>query len=279
MTDDPPHGSSKTETPMAYHPEPYWSRVAESIRRRGPKKYLAGDDNPYYRYKRRKFLRRFLPSLDVSSKMVLEVGCGPGGNLLEIAASRPAKLIGVDISQAMVDLARENLSGQEGIVELHKIDGTSLPLPDRAVDVTFTVTVLQHNTDPLMFQALVRDICRVTRTIVLLIEDTGTDSGPVASDRSGLARPVSAYESECRKHGFRLNACDRLGLRASRRLHELVWSAFVPRAHKEGQPFPVLAKLAMRVGLPVTRMLDEIYPDDRDLTKMVFVRDAGSGNH
>ena len=39
-----------------YHPEPYWSEVADRIAERGDKNVIAGDDEPYYRYKRAEFL-------------------------------------------------------------------------------------------------------------------------------------------------------------------------------------------------------------------------------
>ena len=149
---------------MAYHPEPYWSRVATDIRKRGPHNYVAGDDDPFYRYKRQKFLARFLGTIDFDSKVVLEVGSGPGGNLLQIARAGARRVIGIDISRQMLDLAAETLKGYEMIVELHKTDGEHLPLADRAVNLAFTVTVLQHNTNTSMFQSLLGEICRVTRT-------------------------------------------------------------------------------------------------------------------
>jgi len=42
-----------------YHPEPYWNEVAKRISRREKAKIIAGDDEPYYRYKREKFLKLF----------------------------------------------------------------------------------------------------------------------------------------------------------------------------------------------------------------------------
>ncbi len=76
------------------------------------KSLLAGDDNPYLRMKRKKFLGRFLDAKDFRSKIVLEVGCGPGGNLLRIAQrSSPKKLIGVDISLPISPLTKLLASG------------------------------------------------------------------------------------------------------------------------------------------------------------------------
>jgi SAM-dependent methyltransferase len=138
----------------SYHPESYWSRVATEIRKRGPHNCLAGDDNPFLRYKRQKFLARFLSTIDFDSKVVLEVGPGPGGNLLQIVqTTRARRVIGIDISREMLDLAAETLKGCETIVELQKTDGEHLPLADAVVDLSFTVTVLHHNTAPTCSEA------------------------------------------------------------------------------------------------------------------------------
>lgn len=68
-----------------YHPEKYWSEVAKVIKKReNGKNVIAGDDEPYYRYKRQKFLS-LLHSIDFSNKTLLEIGCGPGGNLIEVS--------------------------------------------------------------------------------------------------------------------------------------------------------------------------------------------------
>jgi ubiquinone/menaquinone biosynthesis C-methylase UbiE len=97
-----------------YTPEIYCSRVARQIQKRG-ENYIAGDDHPYYRYKRLKFLRRFLDSIDFGGKVVMELGCGPGGNLRHIMTHHaPTQLIGVDISQTMLDVAGEHLRGHHG---------------------------------------------------------------------------------------------------------------------------------------------------------------------
>ena len=63
---------------MSYDIESYWSRVAGEIRKRGAGNYVAGDDDPYYRYKRAKFLRLFLATLDVAGRRVLDSGADQG---------------------------------------------------------------------------------------------------------------------------------------------------------------------------------------------------------
>ena len=87
---------------MTYNPEPYWSYVGQQIQKRAGDNVIAGDDNPYHAYKRSKFLRRFLDTIDFQSKTIMEVGFGPGGNLRHIVSHhRPASILGADISQTM----------------------------------------------------------------------------------------------------------------------------------------------------------------------------------
>ena len=259
---------------MVYHPEPYWSRVAAEIAKRGTASLVAGDDDPYFRYKRQKFVTKFLLTTRFDSKVVLEVGPGPGGNLLEVVRGGAARVIGVDISHAMLAIAAERLKDYAGSVELLKTDGQKLPLSDGAADVTFTVTVLHHNTDPTMFQNLIREICRVTKETIILTEDTG--KGFISPEKDWVARPVQAYAAECRKYGFRLASCQYLGLAASRLAHKLVSRLFVPRSHLEGQPFGWLPVATLRFLLTFTRPLDSLVPDRHDLTKMLFVRDSAA---
>ncbi len=88
-----------------YNPEIYWSEVATRIKSREGKNVIAGDDEPFYRYKRKKFLK-MLNSVDFQNKTVLELGCGPGGNLQEVWRKSPKRLVGTDISDAMINLSK-----------------------------------------------------------------------------------------------------------------------------------------------------------------------------
>ena len=159
------------------------------------------DDDPYYRYKRDKLLRRFLATLDVAGQRVLELGCGPGGNLLEGARRAPASLVGIDISASMLALARKNLEGCA--VELKKTDGRRLPLEDQTIDLALTVTVLQHNVDPAGLRRVIAELCRVSAGRIVIMEDTG-DMISAPKGSSWIMRPVGVYEAEFERHGFHL---------------------------------------------------------------------------
>lgn len=256
---------------MPYHVESYWSRVADEIRKRGPGNYVAGDDDPYYRYKRSKFLQRFLSALDVAGRTVLELGCGPGGNLLELARQGPAALIGVDIAPSMLALAAQTLNEARVRVELKKTDGQRLPVDDHNVDLAFTVTVLQHNVDPAMLSRMVAELCRVTTGQIVSMEDTGTD-GSAAEGATFIARPVEAYRTEFARYGFRLATATYLNTRVSRRARGILCRRLIPSSHREGQPLGFAYRTLLKSALAITRHLDDARPDTRDLTKMVFVR-------
>ncbi len=62
----------------SYHPEPYWSTVAKRIGGRAGKNVVAGDDEPYYRYKRERFLE-MLSTVDFAGSPYWKSVTGRGG--------------------------------------------------------------------------------------------------------------------------------------------------------------------------------------------------------
>jgi predicted rRNA methylase YqxC with S4 and FtsJ domains len=91
-----------------YEPETYWDKVAENIHSRDDIKIIAGDDEPYYRYKRKQFLKLF-DKINFENKKVLEVGSGPGGNLECLTRKGCKEIIGVDVSSRMIELSKRIL--------------------------------------------------------------------------------------------------------------------------------------------------------------------------
>jgi ubiquinone/menaquinone biosynthesis C-methylase UbiE len=255
-----------------YKPEIYWSEVAEEIKRRG-ESYIAGDDNPYYRYKRRMFLKKFLDTIDFQDRTVLEVGFGPGGNLKHIATHhRPRKLRGVDVSRKMLEIASKNLSSYD--VELENIDGMHIPYEDQSIDTTFTVTVLQHDTDATMFRNIVRDICRVTRTTIVLMEDIGR-STTLGGENNWIGRSVDVYKSIVAEHGFQWVESRFLNTRISRVWQERVSAAYhrvLRKHHEEGEPIGGVLKGLIGLPLPLTAILDRVFVEEQSLAKMTFHR-------
>jgi ubiquinone/menaquinone biosynthesis C-methylase UbiE len=150
---------------------------------------LAGHDGPFHRYKRSMTLQR-LATIDAEGKSVLELGSGPGGNLLALHEFGAGRLVGCDIAPEMVRLARRNVGDR---ADIRQLEGPTLPLDDREVDVALTVTVLQHNPDEAVL-ALLDELTRVAKSTLELIEDT-TTFRPRSWEGCYFVRDVNQYIS------------------------------------------------------------------------------------
>ena len=73
--------------------------------------------------------------------VALDVGCG-SGELASVLAGYYKKIIGVDYSQIMIDLALK--SGAPANVEFHQADCTQMPLADNSVDCIFSLGLLDY---------------------------------------------------------------------------------------------------------------------------------------
>lgn len=91
---------------------------------------------------------------------VLDVGTGTGFVAAGLA-HRVRKVVAVDNSSAMLDVARRNFD-QLAIdnVELTEADLDSLPYPDDCVDAAVANMVLHHAEDP---AAMIQEMARVTK--------------------------------------------------------------------------------------------------------------------
>jgi ubiquinone/menaquinone biosynthesis C-methylase UbiE len=258
--------SDSVQSTEGYHPRDYWTKVAREIEQRSSGNALAGDDTPFHRYKRAIFLMKFLDRVPIQGKTVLEVGCGPGDNLVRIAKRQPKKLVGCDISEGMVELARKNARDLEE-VDIVSVDGTTLPFHDRSFDVTFTVTVLQHNHDA-MLTKLLSEICRVTSDRLYLFEDTARTK----QERfSCVLRPVSEYKGLCAAYGFELLETEPINLYVSYAASRVLRATF-SRNRKEGEPMTKTHTLLESAVLPITKTFDKLVIQPRGLTKLVFER-------
>ena len=96
---------------------------------------------------------------DVRGKTILEYGCGDGENTV-LLANRGAKIVALDISPELLDVARQRLevNGCEG-VDLLVGSAHCLPLPDKSVDIIFGMAILHH----LDLELASREVCRVLK--------------------------------------------------------------------------------------------------------------------
>lgn len=247
-----------------YHPETYWNEVAGKISRREEGHFIAGDDEPYYRYKRRKFLQIF-NSIDLHNKEVLEVGCGPGGNLAVAVKQNPSRLVGADLSGQMLALAKKNLEGKP--VELHLIPDHRFPFTDDSFDTVFTSTVLQHTTTETELAATVSEMCRVSRSDVYIFERI---EKKIKGNESCLGRTVEFYEQLFLESGFVLAEKKFLFIQASYVMAGLTRKLLNRRRRREGERLTKLSLWLQRLLLPVTKVIDRIAKAERDLAMLHF---------
>jgi SAM-dependent methyltransferase len=105
---------------------------------------------------------RYMPVDGQDNRVVVDYGCGPGHDLVGFAVhSRPARLIGIDVSPASLEQARRRLALHGSRPELLQIgENVRLPLESASVDYIHTSGVLHHVPDPL---AVLLEFKRVLR--------------------------------------------------------------------------------------------------------------------
>ncbi len=245
-----------------YHPEQYWSEVAERTSSRTDG-IIAGDDEPFYRYKRAKFLT-MLQKVDFENKSVLEIGPGPGGNLNEIWKHKPKQLMGADISQKMVDYANKNTPDE---VEIVKINGTDLPFEEDQFDISITVTVLQHNTDEQMLHQLMASICRCTSKEVILYERIEQS---IKGNHLNMGRPVEYYSAIMSQHGYILSDVTFLNIPISYFMAGITRKLMNSPNRKEAEPLSRISLVAQSALLPITQKLDPLFDSKREFAQLKY---------
>jgi SAM-dependent methyltransferase len=117
------------------------------------------DDLDDYRFDKLSYLPQVIDFNGFRGKRLLEVGCGIATDLCRFAAGG-ANVIGLDLSETAIGLARQNLvqHGHRGNVLVG--DGARLPFPAASVDVVYAHGVLQYAPAP---RAIVEEAVRVLR--------------------------------------------------------------------------------------------------------------------
>jgi hypothetical protein len=150
-----------------------------------------------------------------------------------------------------------------------KIDGASLPYPDQVMDVSFTVTVLQHNTDEKTFKRLVQELARVTKTMIVIMEDIGEGQSATGE---WILRSVDLYRSLFAECGYRLSDVKFLNTKISRSWCQSIHDRFVSPRHLEGETISPAIKSLMGLSIAITSRLDELLVEENNLAKMIFLR-------
>jgi ubiquinone/menaquinone biosynthesis C-methylase UbiE len=95
--------------------------------------------------------RDLLSALDLrASDVALDVGCGPGDRVIELAQQVGAggRVVGVDYSQALIDEAQRRWASSGLPVSFKVADAHALPFPDASFDACRAERVFVHLQDP-----------------------------------------------------------------------------------------------------------------------------------
>jgi SAM-dependent methyltransferase len=97
-----------------------------------------------------------------SSDRVLEVGCGVG-RLTRVLAARAASVDALDVSERMLEIARQYNPELPNVRWLLGDGSTLAAVPDESIDVCISHVVFQHIPDPAITLSYVREMGRVLR--------------------------------------------------------------------------------------------------------------------
>ena len=110
---------------------------------------------------------------------VLDIGCGPGA-AVRAAAESVAKAVGVDRSDAMVEIARRRSEGFDN-VEFVTAGAEDLPFPDASFDRVWTIHSFHHWEDANLGLTESLRVLRPGGRLLIVENDT---NGPHGLDRS-----------------------------------------------------------------------------------------------
>ncbi|MEU7525367.1 methyltransferase domain-containing protein [Saccharothrix sp. NPDC042600] len=134
----------------------------------------------------RAYKLRLLDALDVRRRhTVLDVGCGPGTDLLDLAATGAEWVIGLDADPLMVAEAR-NRTEEYPAIAVHLGDARRMPVADGMVDRARVDRVLHYVPDPEAVFAELRRVVKDDGVVVVAQPDWDTitvDPGDVRTNR------------------------------------------------------------------------------------------------
>ncbi|HUY51994.1 MAG TPA: class I SAM-dependent methyltransferase [Streptosporangiaceae bacterium] len=134
---------------------------------------------------------------DVTSGLVLDVGCGPA-HLARGLLARGAGYVGVDRNAAMVSKASRRVAAWSGRGVIVRADVTALPFRGKSFDIVVATGVLGL-LDLLSRRIALREMVRVSRKEIRLLEPVRRAGEPSRTTRSRLIafvrdRPVDLAE-------------------------------------------------------------------------------------
>jgi ubiquinone/menaquinone biosynthesis C-methylase UbiE len=176
--------------------------------------------------RQRAMLRRFaLQGSDLANLQLLEVGCGEGGNLLELIRTgfAPQRLTGIELIEDRFNVARERLPRA---VQLHLGDALAVDMRGASQDIVFVSTVFSSILDATTQHALAATMWRWLRPGgAVLWYDFAIDN-PRNPDVRGVPRArLRELFPEGRHQARRITLAPPIARRVCR-LHPSLYTAF-----------------------------------------------------
>lgn len=112
-----------------------------------------------YRYDKLKYLTDLIDFSSFRGKKLLEIGCGVGIDLVRFARAG-AIVVGVDLSETAIGLARNYFSHEKLTADLHVMNGEKLEFPQNTFDVVYAHGVIPYTANP---EKLIAEVNRVLK--------------------------------------------------------------------------------------------------------------------
>ena len=94
----------------------------------------------------------------------------------------------------------------------------------------------------------------------------------IKGDKLNFGRPISYYEDHFKSGGFKLKEASFLNIQASYALAGFTRKYLNSSSRIEGEPLSSFSLGIQKIFMPLTRVLDRIIPQKRDLARVVLVK-------
>lgn len=243
----------------------YWEQRAKNIRKYKGEEFYTITELPFYIYRRNQTLE-ILDGFNVKGKRILEIGCGDG-YYSRYLKKRGAEVVGVDISNNMINLAKKNAKKENLDIPFYKIEGEHLEFEDKFFDfdIVLTVTVLQHILDENILNHLLSEVSRVLvggggQMIIFERVTTRTRKGP-----TWIVRKTNEYINMLKEHNLTLD------------FHFVISSPFyrimIFPSNVITRRLPIMHQIESiysEVLVMITKYLDKIWKDKTGLGYFLF---------
>ena len=112
---------------------------------------------------------------------ILDVGCGTGNFSLKLA-HKGANVVGIDISEKMLTIARKRAMQEEISIEFKKMDSQNLQFPDNCFDGVFSMVTIEFILDPGKLIAEMFRVCKKDGPVLVGTINRESDWGRLYQD-------------------------------------------------------------------------------------------------